>query len=89
MKKLPNIAIFMTCLLATLMFATSNIGLALTTGHYCIVLWQVPFTDFVIARLPYWTWTATMLLWAVSILTILTLWIVVAVNTWTARKALN
>jgi hypothetical protein len=40
-----HVAIVATCLSALLLFILSNTALALTTGHYCVVLFEVPFTD--------------------------------------------
>jgi len=44
-----------TCVSLVSVFVLSNTVLALTTRHYCIALFSVPFTDRTFA-LPYWMW---------------------------------
>ena len=50
-----RLAIIATCVSALLLFVLSNTALALTTSHYCILLFEVPFTDRSY-RLPNWMW---------------------------------
>jgi hypothetical protein len=63
-------AIVVTCISAILLFAPINLSLVSTTNHFCIVVCQIPFTNRVL-QLPYWTWTASLLLVPVCILAIL------------------
>jgi hypothetical protein len=50
-----RLAIIATCVSALLLFVVSNTALALTTGHYCVVLFELPFTDKTY-QLPSWMW---------------------------------
>jgi hypothetical protein len=79
-------AIVVTCISAILLFAPINLSLVLTTNHFCIVVCQIPFTNRVL-QLPYWTWTASLLLVPVCILAILLSGVLVVVRLRRERKA--
>jgi hypothetical protein len=85
---LKKIAVTTSCAAGLLLFFASNISLALTDQHYCVVLWHLPLTTAVM-RLPYWTWGAAMLLPMISILATGILWILVVLQTWKRRKVLS
>ena len=52
-----RLAIAATCVSALMLFIYSNTVLALTTDHYCVVLFELPFTDRSF-QLPNWMWGA-------------------------------
>jgi hypothetical protein len=61
-----------SCLSAVSLIAFWNTGLALTTDHYCVAFFTVPFTDKVF-WLPRWWQQVSMVVWAASTLVALTL----------------
>jgi hypothetical protein len=82
-----RVAIATTCPSALLLFILSNTALALTTGHYCVALFEVPFTDRSY-RLPGWMWGIyPMLVWAISSVTAIGLWITLGIKRVRSRRA--
>jgi hypothetical protein len=80
-------AIGVTCVSALMLFILSNTALALTTGHYCIVLFEVPLTNKSY-QLPDWMWGAyPMLVWTISAVTAVALWIVLGIKRLRVRRA--
>ena len=55
MRYLFRSCVAASCMSVVSVFVLSNTVLALTTRHYCIVLFSIPFTDRTFA-LPYWMW---------------------------------
>ena len=55
MRGLYRICVIATCIPGLLLFILGNTVLALTTGNYCVVLFEVPFTDKSF-QLPDWMW---------------------------------
>jgi hypothetical protein len=89
MKILFRFAIIATFASALLWFFLSNTALALTSGNYCIVLFEVPFTEKAY-RLPYWMWGKYPLVVS-SILSVAAIgfWIVWGVKHLRARRPAN
>ena len=86
-RNMLRVAIATTCLSALLLFILSNTALALTTGHYCVVFFEVPFTDKSY-RLPGWMWGVyPMLVWAISSVTAIGLWITLGIKHVRSRRA--
>jgi len=70
-----RICVIATCISGLLLFILGNTGLALTTGNYCIVLFEVPFTNKSF-QLPDWMWGLYPFLVAgISTLTAAVLWV--------------
>jgi hypothetical protein len=72
-------ALYLNSISILLLFIVSNVSLALTTPHYCIVAFQVPFSDHSF-QLPYWAWSLSLLLIPLCILTMLISWLLVLVR---------
>jgi hypothetical protein len=82
-----RLAILATCLSGLLLFILSNTALALTTGHYCVVLFEVPFTEKSY-RLPNWMWGIyPILVLAISFVTAIGLWTVLGIKRLRANRA--
>ena len=74
MRYLFRSCVAASCVSVVSVFVLSNTVLALTTRHYCIVLFTIPFTDKTLA-LPYWMWGWIPLsVCAASMLTAVLLW---------------
>jgi hypothetical protein len=75
-----RLAIAATCVSALMLFIYSNTVLALTTGHYCVVLFELPFTDKSY-QLPNWMWGLyPILVWAISSVGALGLWMALGIK---------
>ncbi len=85
MTKKTKAALWITCVSALGILATSRIALALTADNYCIVLWRVPFGDRAL-RLPYWTWRFSLIAAFLCAVAVVISWSVVGVERWRARK---
>jgi hypothetical protein len=93
MKRLRRIAIFLTAISAFSCFVVANTGLALpqidASGKRppCYPLFELPFTDYFFP-LPLWMWGSLPLVFLVSTVAALGLWIRLAVK-WRSRRALT
>jgi hypothetical protein len=81
-----RLAIVATCLSALLFFIWSNTYLALTTGRYCVVLFEVPFTGKSY-HLPYWMWGPyPTLVLGISFVSAVGLWIALGIKRFRIHK---
>jgi len=84
-----RLAIIATCVSALLLFVLSNTALALTTGHYCVVLFELPFTDKTY-RLPTWMWGLyPILALAIATVSAFGLWTILGVRRFRIRGAVK
>jgi hypothetical protein len=75
-----RLAIAATCVSALMLFIYSNTVLALTTGHYCVVLFELPLTDKSY-QLPNWMWgLCPISVWAISSVSALGLWMALGIK---------
>ena len=85
MNVLKITASAMTFLLLVLDYLASRVCLLLTGKNYCIVAWQIPFTER-FAPCPDWAYRASILFLPASILAILVLWCAVVVKSWKLKQ---
>jgi hypothetical protein len=78
-------AFIVTSVSAVLFGVAANTTLALTTKNYCIVLLNIPFTDHSY-QLPYWWWSASILLTLLCVPVVLISWILVALRAWKLKR---
>ena len=75
MKQLRWGATVATGVSVSSLFILGNTVLALTTSHYCVILFEVPFTDKSF-RLPDWAWgPIPFSICALSAITAVALWV--------------
>jgi hypothetical protein len=76
----------LTVVLLVLDYLASRVSLLLLAGkHYCVVAWQIPFTER-FAQCPDWVFRASILFLPASILAILALWCAVVVKSWKLKQ---
>jgi hypothetical protein len=86
MNVLKITASAITFLLLVLDFLASRVNLVLLAGHrYCVLAWQIPFTNR-FTSCPDWAWRASILFLPASILAILALWCAVVVKSWKLKQ---
>ena len=75
-KNLFRFSVIATCISALSLFILFNTFLALTTQHYCVVYFAVPFTAKTIL-LPNWMWgLSPFLVCTISTVMAIVLWII-------------